>query len=272
MSDINLGSNQDCFVTLPNGKRALAVSSAEDPLDTYVKIEPVSPFQCYLMNEQKTDITLTSPAVRGDSIIHVSPGHGFTVNNYAVLVEGQNSLQVEVINVVDDAVGIAIPIPLTFSTNSTVIRGSIEMNIDPTGDTPPSREFKSIINYLSAPVNIETMVIIMVSTGEPDDSKFGDLDKLINGLLFGKSTDNFESFGNYKSNATFREFGTSVEYTDKAGGGLFSTTIIFDIVERYGLPITIDPAENASMLARVRDAFDDLEKMRISVIGYFVPQ
>ena len=54
------------------------IGPGKKEIDVVVQ-DPTSPlFQYFLMNEQKTDITLTAPTVVGSSVVNVSPGHGFT--------------------------------------------------------------------------------------------------------------------------------------------------------------------------------------------------
>lgn len=63
------------------------------------------------------------------------------------------------------------------------------------------------------------MLISIVCTTEPDDSKFANLAALTNGIVVRENNATVNNIFNAKTNGQLAERMYDVEYTDKAGGG-----------------------------------------------------
>ena len=139
------------------------------------------------MREDKTDITLTSAVTKGDTVISVSSGHGFTgAGEYIVIMENGYFIQTKVVSVATDDITIQNETGNAFTTGATVIRGSIEMNVD--GSTPV--EFQFNMRQSTIPIDIQYIhVTIWNDATAGDDGKFGDLTALTNGLRAVKEND-----------------------------------------------------------------------------------
>ena len=240
--------------------------------DTNEQSQTLPIFQYFLMNEIKTDITLTDPIGEDEDKINVSAGHGFTAaaGEYIVVRNGDQFLQMEVKAVLDDEIMVEMPISTAFPDTSSVIRGNINMNVNGSA-TPVDFEYTSDKNggvNPVIPIDINTVVLTMQHATEADDSKFGDIAALGNGFYFRKVNSGKINFGNYKNNQKFRDFGAIVEYTDKAGAGNFSTSIIFNAKEVFTQEIRLDPRTVDSVLGEVRDNIV-LVKFTVSLIGSF---
>ena len=169
--------------------------------DVWVQDQATPPFQYFLMQEVKSDITLTSDVTKGDTIINVSSGHGFltaqTPPHYLVLQEGESFHQAKVTGVSTDAITVDEPVGVSFTTGgTTVIRGVIDMNVD--GTTPKEYDF----NMRSGiPIDIQYAVItIWNDAAAGDDSLFGDLTALSNGLRIVKENNINLGLGLYNTN------------------------------------------------------------------------
>lgn len=232
-------------------------------------------FQYYLINEQKTDITLTAAISADDTVINVSAGHGFTAatGEYLVVRNGDQFSQFAVVSVATNAITIDIPAATGFPITSGVIRGNSSMNVD--GSSTPV-DFKYSSNHSGAlsptiPVDISAVVITMQhGSNVPDDGRFGGLGALTNGLYFRKVNGASVNLGNYKTNQDFKDRGAFVEYTSKAPAGTNGTSIEFDLEKSFGQVMRVDPRDTDYMLAQVRDDIDataGMAKMTISLIG-----
>lgn len=231
-------------------------------------INPV--WQYFLMQEQKTDITLTSAIAENDDVINVSAGHGFTAvaGEYIVVRCGDLFLQMEVKSVASDAITVFMPIDTDFPDNCSVMRGNINMNVNGS-ITPVDFEFTSDKNGgvdPVIPIDMATVKITMQHATAGDDSLFGNLAALTNGFYFRKKDGSFMNFGNYKSNQKFKDLGAKVTYTDKAGGGNFSTEIEFDLKEIFTQEVRLDPRTVDKILGKVRDNIA-LLKFTVSFLG-----
>jgi hypothetical protein len=234
-------------------------------------------FQYYLMQEQKTDITLTAPVSTNDTVINVSAGHGFTgaAGEYLVIRIGDAFEQTAVVSVVTNAIEVEMPMPRDFPISSGIIRGNIGMNVD--GSLTPV-EFKYSSNCCgdvnaTTPVDISTVIITMQhGANVPDDGKFGGLAALTNGMYFRKENGEFVNLGNYKNNQKFKDLGAVVEYTSKAPAGTNATNILFGLEEMFGQVVRIDPRTPDLISAIIRDdigATAGMVNFTMSLVGSY---
>lgn len=233
-------------------------------LDVFIQDQDTPPFQYYLMQELKTDILLVTGTAIDDEIIYVNAGHGFAVGDYMSIREGAFQSQVGVTNVSSNDITLASPLSNAYTTDAQVIRGNIEMNIS---GSYADQEFLMTM-WGETPVDIQTVIVTMQHGTAGDDSKFGGITALTNGLLFSKIDDTVhQHLGNYRSNQDFTEFGADVVYTDKAGGGNHGTNVTFDVKNSYGVVIRVDPRINGLLKATVQDDLNTLLRLRVSLMG-----
>lgn len=236
--------------------------------DVHIQDQHTPPFQYYLMREDKTDITLTSAVSKGDTVISVSAGHGFTAGGeYMVIMENDLYIQSKVMSVSTNDITIQGSVGNPFTTGASVLRGGIEMNVD--GGTPVDFVFN--MRQGSTPIDIQyANITIWNDAAAGDDGKFGDLGALVNGLRIVKENFINQGLGTYRTNSDFREFGGGVTYNPKSGGGgNFGVDITFDIKKAYGVVIRIDPRIPEIFKCIVRDALQTLDRVRISIMGQY---
>lgn len=249
-----------------------SIGPGRKEIDTNEQSQTLPLFQYFLMNEQKTDITLTSAISVDDEVINVSASHGFTgaAGEYIVVRSGDIFTQMEVKGVATDAISVEMPVDMPFPDTASVIRGNILLNVN--GSVSPV-DFKFTCDKnggvdATIPIDLSTVVLTMQHATAADDSKFGDLSALTNGFYFRKSNSDPINFGNYKDNQKFKDLGAIVEYGDKAGAGNFSTSIIFDLKEVFTQEVRLDPRTADFVLGKVRDNIN-IVKFTVSLIGSF---
>ena len=242
-------------------------------VDVFIQDQTSPLFQYYLMQEQKTDITLTSPVSEDDTVISVSAGHGFTGASGEVISirEGDLFEQAEVISVATNDITIDIPVAKNFTVAAEVYRGNINFNVD---GSSTEVEFKYTINANGiTPIDVSKVIITMQhGANVPDDGKFGGLAALTNGLYFRKVDSTRINLGNYKINKDFIDLGAIVTYSDKAPAGTNGTNVVFDIKDVFGQVIRIDPREGDYLLGVVRDKIDaaaGMAGMTVSLLGSY---
>ena len=251
----------------------MTIGPRKKEIDVLIQ-DSVSPlFQYFMMDEQKTDITLTAPVAIDDEVVNVSAGHGFTgaAGEHIVMYENNRYLQLAVTGVATNAISIAEPSTVAYTVaDAAVVRGNILMNVD--GSSTPV-EFLTKLRNFTVPVDISSVVITMQhGTNVPDDGKFGGLAALTKGIYWHKHDGAVFSLGNYTMNQDFRDVGGSVEYTTKAPAGTNATNITFDIKEIFGQVIRLDPRINDFMKAVVRDNINSgagMAKLTTSFIGSY---
>lgn len=248
------------------------IGPGKKEIDTNIQSQTLPLFQYFLMNEQKTDITLTAPISVDDEVINVSAGHGFTAaaGEYIVVRIGDLYTQMAVTGVATNAISIEMPVDTAFPVTASVIRGNILLNVN--GSVTPV-DFKYTFDKnggvdATIPIDLNTVVITMQHSSAADDSLFGGIAAITNGFYFRKINTDKINFGNYKNNEKFRDLGAIVEYTDKAGGGNFSTSIVFDLKKVFTQEARLDPRTADFVLGKVRDNIN-LLKFTVSLIGSF---
>lgn len=243
-------------------------STGTGGIDVNIQDQTTPPVQYYLMSEQKTDITL-STAIEKDTItFNVSAGHGFSTasSHYMSIWDNQRYFQSKISAVSTNQISVEIPTASSFTTNATVIRGIIDMNID-ASSTAVNFDFCPRNSTIA--IDIRKATVTMQHTVAGDDSKFGGITALTSGMYFRQYNGITLNLGNYKNNQNFREHGAVITYTDKAGGGNNATNITFDIVDHYGVVLRVDPRTNDCLRAVIRDDLSTttLIQLRIGVFG-----
>ncbi len=252
-------------------------SGHQKEFDVNIQSQTSALFQYFLMQEEKTDITLTAPILMDDEIINISSGHGFTAvaGEYIVVRNGDVFTQNKVISVATNAITVDMPIANNIPVTADVIRGNINMNVD--GSITPV-DFKYSSNCCGnqdpqIPIDLSTIIITMQhGANQPDDGKFGGIAALAKGMYFRKMNGGRVNLGNYINNQAFKDVGAFVEYTDKAPAGTNATNIIFDVETIFGQVVRMNPRVNDFALAQVRDAqssSEGMEKLTISLVGSF---
>ena len=233
--------------------------------------EPI--FLYYLINELKTDITLTADASEDDTVINVSSGHGFTAAAGEVMVirNGDIFEQFEVVSVATDAITVEVPIAHDYLASSTVIyRGSVLANVN--GSVTPVT-FKYSNTAGTTPIDIDKVIIIMAhGSNVPDDGKFGGITALTNGVYFRRMNGSTNNYGNYKNNGKFLATGANIDYTDKAPSGSYGTVITIDIEDIFGKVLRLDPRTADTIYGVIRDDISSgagMDLMNIVLIGSY---
>jgi hypothetical protein len=121
----------------------------------------------------------------------------------------------------------------------------------------------------TVPIDIDSIAISIIHSSEGDDSKFGGIAELTNGISVKKESVLTQSLATYAKNSEFREYGAIVDYSDKAGGGKYSTFADFDLRKKYGIVIRIDPKIPEKIIATVRDDLTDLDEIKFAIMGQY---
>lgn len=249
------------------------IGAGRKEFDVVVQSQTNQLFQYLLLNELKTDITLTAPVAVDDDVINVSTGHGFTAvaGEHLVLRNGDAYLQVKVKSVAVNAITIEEPVDRAYPILGTsIIRGSSFMNVNATLVAPV--DFKFSFNgdlVAKTPIDIQSVVLSFQSATVPDDGTFGGIEELANGLFFQKKNSININLGNYVNNQQFRDIGATIVYTDKAPSSEYATNIFIDIIRIFGQVIRLDPKAGDCLIGRVRDDGRDNTSFTVSLLGSF---
>lgn len=254
---------------ISNGKLG---HNVKGKVDVFINDQTNPLFQYFLIHEQKTDITLTAPAAKNDTIVNVSSGHGFTAatGEMITIFENGRVMQCRINSVTDDAITLELPIAFPLSVAATVIRGNNRINID--GSITPV-EFLFKLRQWIIPVDISKIILLATHTTISDYTTFmGIAGGITNGLWFRRENDDDFNLGNYKTNKDFRLKGAVVDFPQKVPSGSYATEIVFDMVEIFGQVMRFKGGNNEFFKGTVRDKLDTLTSMQISLIGSYTDE
>lgn len=218
MSDEILGSLDDCYTTLPNGKRAMVVGDGNIPPDVSITDQSTPIVDRFLTQKLGTATLAEAVDVDGRTLT-LEPGHGFTAPGMIEIEEGVNSYQSRVIAVSTNTLTVTNPFCCVFTTAATVRRVSPDMNINASAASPivfsqkPPMGIRWDINLLSINMLDDTIM---------DDSKFGGITALTNGVVFRTMDGGAQNIFTALDNGCFlRHCDTGNPYSDRAPAGLY---------------------------------------------------
>ena len=229
-------------------------------------------FQYFLQEELQTNITLASAIDADDEVISLNTGHGFVngvAGQYLTVRNGDLFQQFEVKSVSGDDVTLFIPSDKPYPITSKVVRGNVYFNVDGSS-TDRIFEF-SFFGDTNAfiPIDVENIIITMLSAGVPDDGKFGGITALTEPCYFRKVNGDISNLGVFKNNQDFADRGGLVTYPDKAPSGTYSTRIIFELDKLFDAIQRFDPRESDSLRFIVPANLSTLGVSKISLIGSY---
>lgn len=157
-----------------------------------------------------------------------------------------------------DTITLDTPLDYAYLSGATVINADANMAVDGSVTTQVFQ-----IGPVGVGTGVEVDITKVIGTISDnlamDDSKFGGIAALTNGVVLRKNNGRFLNYGNAKSNGDLALFaGRSNEYTDKAGGGNYS--VFFELKfagpENHGVTVRLRPGEILEIL--IQDDLTDL--------------
>lgn len=247
--------------------------------DVFVQDQTTPPIE-YFLTEELNNVVIAASAGAKTKTLTLDPGHGFVVGDfieiYAETPVGDLTLkrfvQLRVLAVVVDVITVQPfigfdldPVNIKFSK-----RTSADMAVD--GSISPKRFKISPPNGLRW--DLTRTMITMVVTTNPDDSLYGNLPALTNGVFFGFENDLTQEYlVNIMSNAGYRASAYDVTYTTRSsGGGSFGVSVrkSFAGADKYGVAIRLEGETNDNFVAYVNDNFILIDEHAQKVMGHLV--
>jgi hypothetical protein len=281
-----LGSLSDCYVTLENGKRAIAISSGGSPVDVANQDQTTPSIEHFLYRELN-DVVILNPLTKGQNTIDLSTGHGFTVpltykeylNVYYEDPDlpgalGSRFNQFAVVAVNGDTISITPSMP--YDLDTAKITSSKRVNVNQSID---AGSLVTPIKYKTRPPgntkwDITRFIIDMILTSAGDDGKFGNLPPLTNGVFFGFEGDLFtEYLLAIFDNGGFRATAYDVQYTVRSGGaGDFGMAVRKTSagMDKLGVAVRLEGETNDHFVSYVQDALTGIVRYRVKIMGHIV--
>ena len=224
-----------------------------------------------LLSRKLNSVTLALDTITGSQDITLEPGHGFIIGDWFESWENDLYFQTEVINVVADVITLALPVGIPQTTAAVAWRIDIDMAKDGSiSDLIYDFQPQQIGKW-----DIVRAIGVIVHTTAGDDSKFGNLAALTNGVFyraFNGDLSVFINLFNVQVNGGYRLRMYDVLYSDKAGPGLFSTSFrrTFGGQDKTGVVIRMNAEQADQVQAIIRDDLSGLTSFQMVIQGHQV--
>lgn len=245
---------------------------ATNAYDTYYKSINVLPqdpeyvgFNLYLCS-QLAQTTLASNATLNGTTIVVTSATGITTGKAINLLQGDRIFQSLVKNVSGTTITLASPLDYAFTAGATVCSGNWNLNQD--GSTTP------VTFKIQAPPDVKFHItaisITMTDDATMDDSKFGSLTALTNGLIARRVDGSTANYFLVTNNAGFYQAGYDTDYPTKVPSGVYAFRARKDLRNTNGNVIALDGTTLDQLQFIVRDNLTALSEFTVVVHGHIV--
>lgn len=236
-------------------------------LNVLIKHSPV-PLLSLLLTQEIQAFTLAVDTVIDDAVITITSGAEPTDGNVILLKEGNEFYQCDIvshaINGSDWDVTLRTPLDGVFTSAAEATEGNPSLAVN--GSITPI-EFKVPTTGLAAGANwhIEQMVAEITDSTAMDDTTFGGIASLVNGLLGQVKNPLAKNLFNIRTNGGWALEAFGINYSDKAGSGKFG----FTAHRTYGkADLILDADTNDKISVFVKDDLTSLDTFNIRIQGH----
>lgn len=204
----------------------------------------------------------------GDRVIVVENSSSFTAGNHIDIRNGTKHIHHwrVIVDVTGNNITIGAPLDYDFPDGSIVNEGIANMNVD--GSVTP-------VVFILTPqedqvLHLLRMLVAMEHSTVADDSLFGNIPALTNGVVVRVSHDNgtsFNTIATWHKNKDIKEDTFDVTYSDKAGGGNFGTSGRWTW-KNVGNVIRLDEEEDEIFQVVIQDDLTSLVDFQIKLQGH----
>lgn len=212
------------------------------------------------------DVTLAANVTIDTYTLTLVNGHGCVAGDILRFKEGTRFMRAIVLTVATNTITIDTPFEYAFTTAASVSRGTYDMNVD--GSTT-RQIFEVSPSGMPIADHITGITLVIEASTATDDSKFGNLTALTNGIVLRVKDGTYKNIFNLKTNGAFRHYG-QLEYTDKSGGGNYGVALRQPFTENNGVIVRLDGLTNDSLQIIIQDNLTGLTKFRAKAHGHIV--
>jgi hypothetical protein len=197
----------------------------------------------------------------------LTAGHGVNVGDELILLDtaSDRALQCVAITVATNTLTIDRPIDHAFASATTLGRiVTTEMAVNGSLASPQIFTFRAAL----VPTDIVRFIITITDDTSMDDSRFGGIAALTNGLILRIDNSFQKTIFNFKSNQDIKQFCYDVEYSDKAPAGEFglSARITFGGQSKHGVVLRVSDDDVIQWI--VQDDLTELTTLKIACQGH----
>lgn len=277
MASENIGSLTDCYVTLDNGKKALAVAGGGKALNAAIQ-DQTTPSVIVKFNKIENSTTLSVAGTKGDTAITVTDPTGFAVNKYIIIFSVADSRYYfgYATDVTGSVVTLDSPLDFDFPIGSNVDSSISNMNANGSLVSPQIFGIRGAEggNPVQLSVDITRVIMVCIATSAVDLDKFANLTSLTNGVVMRRvrSDGRIDNVFNVKSNLEIA--GILFDYTPYAatnpvqGIDGFVCRLTFAGQEKIGVVKRLEPGDDLQVL--IQDNLSTITLLEMIAEGHVV--
>lgn len=238
-------------------------------LDVSVQDQTTDIVDYYLCLEIRA-LELSAPTAIDSRVVQVTDGSSVTNGNYVCIQEDARAFQAKIASGGGtNTLTLDTPLDYTFTTAASISERTPDLDVIGTAVSPIIAQLKPIPGVKW---DITRIILVMTHGSAGDDSLFGSLAALPNGIVLRKSDGIHHTIFNAKTNGDLRIRTYDVAYSDKAGPGLYSTSCrrSFNGQDKNGVAIRLDGDKNEALECVIQDALNLLTSFRIVAQGHVV--
>lgn len=241
------------------------------PLDVNIQDQTSIPLNIIFMGNVSS-VSLASNVSVDTKTCTFSGGHGVTTSHIMCFKENERHFQAKVTNVNVDTVTIDSPFDYAFTTGASVFKGVYSMNVNG-ASTPVVFRVSPLSMSNTVSWDITNVIIHIEDDAAMDDTKFGGMNALTNGIVLRKKDGTYVHFFNAKDNGQLIDYCTEYSYDTRAGG---SGGYGFRAVKKLGgqgnqgVVIRLAASSSDELQLIVQDNLTSLTDMHAVAIGHTV--
>ena len=210
-----------------------------------------------------------------DMAVTVADASSASVGNYCVMFRGTfgytSLIYVgTILSIATNTITLDTPINYEFQIGDVVLFRDTKIELADGSLTPVIYDLPVPPGIVS--IDVTRFIFAIECSTEPDDSLFGNLPALTNGIVLRHNsvTLGIHNFWNIKKNGDMAAFNYDVTYTDKAGGGLFAVRCLmtYNAQPYHGVTVRLNPGDKIELI--VQDDLTDLSTFKVVVQGHVV--
>ncbi len=234
------------------------------PVSEVLVTYPVKTPADYYLYQTVATPTISSSTNIDDVVLNVVSSAGVVVDQAITIYEGVNMFQSLVTGITGTTITISSPLDFAFTTLALVECGDWNLAVD--GSITP-QVYKIKIPTITT-AHIHTVNISILDSSDMDDSTFGGLPQLTNGILF-RFVDTIEkNLALIVNNIGFWESGFDTNYADKAPAGQYGFKARRDIWKANGTVLQLIGSTNDEFQIHVRDDLTGLDLLACTINGH----
>lgn len=216
----------------------------------------------------------TATAIESRTLI-VADASSASVGDYAVVFPSPYGYSTEIyvgkiFSIATNTLTMDTPINRVYAIGDIVLFRDSEIALANGSVTPVIYDLPLPAGNIS--LDVTRFIFSIISATEPDDSLFGDIAALTNGIVIRHNSTQFgiRNIWNAKTNGDLAVLAYEVTYTDKAGGGAFGTRVLLTLNAQafHGVTIRMLPGDSIELI--VQDDLTALNSFQVVVQGHVV--